>query len=547
MKRIRFSLPAAVPAGRQGQAGAPGSSFMRWTLLCLLLPLSLPGQTNTLRIAFDDGSRSTNADIFTRQGMAYVSLADLSRSLSLTIFENPGARKFEIKTSSYRLVFTEGSSFVAIINHVGRRSMYQLPLPVINAAGTYFAPLASFTALFPIALDLSATYDAEAAILRLSKTTNPKGYDFSTLRMEPKSNGMLIRIPAHRPLQDFESWLKRDGWLYVTIANAKADVDAINKLKPVGMVKKIIAIQSPTSVQLTFKLSGKIAASEIIKEETSNDILISLRTPGSEEKLLLEKKQREVQADIENQRKRWDLDVIVLDAGHGGNDIGAVGVTKVREKDVALGITLKLGKLIEKNLKTVKVVYTRKNDSFIELHRRGQIANEAGGKLFISIHCNSLRRKPSATRGFEVYLLRPGKTDDAVEIAERENAVIELEEGYEQRYQKLTEENFILVAMAQSAYVKASELFADIAQQELEDHTNIPNRGVKQAGFYVLVGASMPNILVETAYLSNREDERFLRSEPGQHKIAEALFTAIKKYKEEYEKLLQEGKDVGER
>ena len=166
--------------------------------------------------------------------------------------------------------------------------------------------------------------------------------------------------------------------------------------------------------------------------------------------------------------------------------------------------------------------------------------------MFVSIHCNSLRRKPSPTRGFEVYLLRPGRTEDAIEIAERENSVIQLEEGYEQKYQELTEENFILVAMAQSAYVKASELFADIAQQELEDHAAIPNRGVKQAGFYVLVGASMPNVLVETAYLSNREDERFLKSESGQQKIALALFQAIKRYKEEYEKLLLEGKDVGE-
>jgi N-acetylmuramoyl-L-alanine amidase len=357
---------------------------------------------------------------------------------------------------------------------------------------------------------------------------------------------MLIRIPTSRPLNDFESWLKRDGWLYVTIADARADIDAINKLKPVGLVKKIVAIQSPTAVQLTFKLSGKIATSEITKEEGSHDILISLRTPGSAEKQLLEKKQREVRADLENQRKRWELDVIVLDAGHGGRDFGAIGVTKVREKDATLGITLKLGKLLEKNLKSVKVVYTRKDDSFIELHRRGQIANEADGKLFISIHCNSLRRKPSPTRGFEVYLLRPGKTEDAVEIAERENSVVEMEEGYEQRYQKLTEENFILVTMAQSAHVKASEYFADIAQQELEDNTGIPNRGVKQAGFLVLVGASMPNVLVEAAYLSNREDERFLKSESGQHKIAEALFAAVKKYKEEYEKLLLEGKDVGE-
>ena len=249
---------------------------------------------------------------------------------------------------------------------------------------------------------------------------------------------------------------------------------------------------------------------------------------------------------LEQKRDRWAMDVIVIDPGHGGKDWGALGVSGVREKDVTLGIALKLGKLVKRNLSDVRVVYTRSDDRFIELDRRGKIANEADGKLFISIHCNSLPRKPSPTRGFEVYLLRPGRTNEAVAIAERENAVIQLEEGYEERYKHLTDENFILVTMAQSAYVRSSEVFADVLQQEMESHAGVPNRGVKQAGFYVLVGASMPNVLVETAYLSNRQDERFLKSESGQQKIAESIYAAVKMYKQRYEKLLEEGKPIGE-
>jgi N-acetylmuramoyl-L-alanine amidase len=145
-----------------------------------------------------------------------------------------------------------------------------------------------------------------------------------------------------------------------------------------------------------------------------------------------------------------------------------------------------------------------------------------------------------------VYLLRPGRTNEAVAIAERENAVIQLEEGYEERYKHLTDENFILVTMAQSGYVRSSEVFADVLQQEMQSHAGVPNRGVKQAGFYVLVGASMPNVLVETAYLSNRQDERFLKSESGQQKIAESIYAAVKTYKQRYEKLLEEGKPIGE-
>jgi N-acetylmuramoyl-L-alanine amidase len=402
----------------------------------------------------------------------------------------------------------------------------------------------------------------------------------------------LIRIAATRRLTDVESWLQQGKWLYVTIPEARADTATINAVRPSGVVREIIAIQSPTSVQLTFRLSGKTATTELVRDDSSNDLLLAIHAAGTEEKVTQEPVQqppaeakqppaaeskaqpapqpaqpperkvqpvepavksetalkgRELQSDLDVRRKRWRLDVIVLDAGHGGKDWGALGVTGVREKDVTLGVSLKLGTLIQKSLKDVKVIYTRKDDRFVQLDKRGQIANESGGKLFISIHANSLKRKPSPTRGFEVYLLRPGRTEEAIAIAERENSVIQLEEGYENRYKELTDENFILVTMAQSAHMKASEQFADLVQNELDSRTTLPNRGVKQAGFFVLVGASMPNVLIETAYISNRDDERIVRSESGQQKIAEAIFRAVKRYKEEYEKLLDEGRDLGQK
>jgi N-acetylmuramoyl-L-alanine amidase len=140
-------------------------------------------------------------------------------------------------------------------------------------------------------------------------------------------------------------------------------------------------------------------------------------------------------------------------------------------------------------------------------------------------------------------LLRPGRTEEAVAIASRENAVIQLEEGYKERYQKLTEEEFIIVTMAQSAYVKQSEQFAESASNSMGKRLSIKNSGVKQAGFFVLVGASMPNVLVELGYLSNKTEEQFLRSENGQDRIADALLRGVKEYKMKYEKSLQEGID----
>jgi len=534
-----------------------------WCFAGLTIAASPPaaGQQNSIRVEFTgDAARATVAGAFRNDGTLYVSLSDLVHIFSLSSFENPATRKLEVKRSSLRVKFAGGNPFVVITDQSGTQTVQQFPRNVIYAAGTYFVPLQSFLPLFPTVFGARAFFSPAENLLHVGGEPSSSVFDIPSVSFEPKANGLLIRIPSQKRLREYENWLRADGWLYVTIADAQADTAAINAMKPVAPVRRVLAIQSPTSVQLTFKLSGTIAASEVVSDESSNDLLVLVRTAAPEETVsapppsrtaprasppATPSREHDTRADLEGHRRQWQLDVIVLDAGHGGYDPGSIGVSGLKEKTVTLGVVLKLGRLITNNLPGVKVVYTRKDDRFVELDRRGTIANKAGGKLFISVHANSLKRKPNPTRGFEVYLLRPGRSEEAIAIAERENSVIELEEGYEARYQQLTEENFILVTMAQSAHVRASEMFADLTQREMAAKTGIPNRGVKQAGFYVLVGAAMPNVLVETAYLSNREDEKFLKSEAGQQKIAEALFRAITGYKLEYEKLLLEGKEIG--
>ena len=229
------------------------------------------------------------------------------------------------------------------------------------------------------------------------------------------------------------------------------------------------------------------------------------------------------------------LDVIVLDAGHGGKDSGAIGTHGYMEKQAALAIILKLGKLIEKEMPGVKVVYTRKDNTFIELYRRGEIANENHGKLFISVHCNSTPQKPSKATGLTTYILRPGKTDAAIKVAARENAVIQYEKN-KSRYDKLSDEDFILTSMARSQDVKFSEKFAALVQKSVGPKVKIKDNGVSQAGFFVLVGAAMPNVLIETGFISNPNEEALLKSEAGQSSYARGIVEAIKKYKVLYER-----------
>lgn len=478
-------------------------------------------------------------------GVLYLAVNDLASVLTLPGATNDQRRKFEMRLPQHRLKVSARSPFVVITDvSSNNATVFQFPNDVRWIDSMYFAPATPFIALFQQLWPIGITFDVGTRAVSVRSQPMPPAYDITGIEIEPRLNGYLLSIKGSHPLGDAEAWLKKpDGWLFVTIANARADTAALNRTKPIGAIRRIVAFQYPTSVQLTFRVAPDVVQADPMIEEGSNDLVISLRTQSELEIAELEKKRQEVlRQTLESQRDRWKLDVIVIDAGHGGKDPGTIGVNGTYEKDITLAVALKLGKLIEQNMKSVKVVYTRKTDKFVELYRRAQIANEAGGKLFISIHCNATERKPSSTQGFEIYLLRPGKTESAIAIAARENASIAFEEGYEQRYEELTEEKLIIATMAQSAFLRHSEQFAQITAESMAKQLNLKNSGVKQAGFYVLVGASMPNVLVETGYLSNRKEERILRSADGQNKIAHALFRGIQEYKKEYEKALQEGR-----
>jgi N-acetylmuramoyl-L-alanine amidase len=500
--------------------------------LVLLLAATLSySQQNAVRILFADSSKPATVQTFRVGSTVYASLVDLATAIGQDRHYDEKGERLEFTIGANRLSFSADNCFIGSTDRAKKLRARQLRAAVIRHNGILFAPLRELVDNLSRYSPTPLSYNPASGVINVGSNPELSESEITSLEMESRSNGMIITLHAARAIKDIEHWTKPEGWLYVTLPSARTNVKMVNATKPAGIVRKVEAIQSPGSLQLTFRLTEAATSVDVTSDAETNAITLLVRTKAT---ISAEKDSR-----LDEQRSRWAMDVVVIDPGHGGKDWGASGVTGVKEKTVTLGVGLKLGALIRKNLPGVKAVFTRNDDRFIELDRRGSIANEADGKLFISIHCNSLPRKPSPTRGFEVYLLRPGRTNEAIAIAERENAVIQMEEGFEEKYKHLQDENFILTTMARSAHVKASEVFADLLQQEMENRTGIPNRGVKQAGFYVLVGASMPNVLVETAYVSNRKDEQFLKSESGQQKIAESIFRAVKKYKAEYEKLLK--------
>lgn len=234
---------------------------------------------------------------------------------------------------------------------------------------------------------------------------------------------------------------------------------------------------------------------------------------------------------VRAEAERWRLDTIVIDAGHGGKDPGAQA-NGVREKDIVLGVARKVGDYVEENL-GIRVVYTRRDDRFIELQDRGKMANASGGKLFVSIHVNAAA--DARASGTETYFLGMHKTEAARAVMQRENEVVKLESNPGQ-YTHLNEQALIRHQLLQSANMRKSQELAGLIEHQFAERVGRKSRGVKQAGFYVLYGASMPAILVELGFLTNPAEAAFLGSESGQAYMASAIYRAIKDYKEGYEK-----------
>lgn len=233
--------------------------------------------------------------------------------------------------------------------------------------------------------------------------------------------------------------------------------------------------------------------------------------------------------------------VLVIDAGHGGRDAGALG-NRAKEKDINLGVALKLGRMVTNKVPGVKVVYTRDKDVYLTLQERANKANRVEGDLFISIHTNSIDKKSpnrKTVAGASTWTLGLHRSKENLEVAKRENSVIYLEDDFSTRYEGFdpnSTESYIIFEFMQYKHMEQSINFASDIQHEFVSVANRVDRGVRQAGFWVLAKTSMPAVLVELDFICNPTQERFLTSESGQTKMAQAIYNAFVKYKSDYDR-----------
>jgi N-acetylmuramoyl-L-alanine amidase len=447
----------------------------------------------------------------------FVAVAELAERLDLRTYYSEKARKVILYVGESEVKVTAMNPYV----QVGDR-MVQMPLETRLQDDDILVPLPFFLDLIrPLTNGKVSDPPKSSAALR---PVPSRAANISAIVLEEKANGTLIRMATTRPFarKHITTRLSR-GWLYLDIFGGRLDNTAMSNARPAGIVRRVSATQSGSLAQISLQLKQDIEQNKIGISGQDAEILISLPTGAPLSADFLK--------SLEEERKKWLIDTIVLDAGHGGADPGAIGPSGTNEKDITLELAKRVKKLIERNL-DVRVVMTRDSDKKLALKDRTALANSEQGKLFISIHCNSNRSQKMT--GFTTYILGLAKTEEALESSRRENAVINYEAD-SSAYAHLKEEGFILNMLAQNSYMRESEELGALVQSEMDNKLTIPNRGVKQAGFYVLIGASMPCILIETAFISNQKEEKLLRSNDFQEKVAEAIAESIKKFKDKYE------------
>ncbi|MCX6177874.1 MAG: N-acetylmuramoyl-L-alanine amidase [Chlorobiales bacterium] len=499
-----------------------------------------------------------------------IDLESMARALRLSFHNDHGLlvleEAFVVPGSTCTIMINNNFSRVISKNSENLKRIIQLQVEPSLIHSRIYLPVNQACRLFTIWLDREVVYNYSTGMInawlsgkrfgesvgligvvkheeQLSVQGNFKpAEDSSTvitgIEIEKRANGAIISFSASGNPTQF-SLLKPDaeGYVYLSFEKASCDINTLSTIYSGGVVKAITPKQlADGGLQFAVALDNKsfaITSVEFHRDEKNNRYVLYVRSNADVQEIRKKEKEQQIAKVISRDVEKWKLNTIVLDAGHGGKDPGAIGFNGTHEKDVALNIVHDLGTFITQKWPDVNVVYTRKDDRFIPLHERGRIANQSGGKLFISVHCNASPNRNA--RGSEVYILGPHKSKAALDVAMFENSVIRQEADFQEQYKGFSEEHLIMSSMAQNAFAKQSTALAQDILKPVERQAVNNARGVRQAGFMVLWTPSMASVLVEVGYLSNAEEERMLRDRQVQSKIAYGIFQGVQSYRKNYE------------
>ncbi|OQX55368.1 MAG: hypothetical protein B5M53_04350 [Candidatus Cloacimonas sp. 4484_209] len=455
-------------------------------------------------------NKKTSLTTATLDSWTYVSLNDLRKITETNYYFEKSLKKFYLVTPQHKITFVQRNPYYLFDGQPRR-----LFLPFVYTNNNAFISAQDVVSILKILFEKEVfTFSSLNSIVIGKETFNP-----DSLIMSKKDDKICLTLSSKSELitsVDDDG----KGKLKLILYNAVVKPTMIPHFSNNGSIIKITLQQEMDRATLLV----------LYNYENIDKIEKELINPGPSIRLTFYKKKRK---PVKKRKKTHFINKIVLDPGHGGKDSGAVGPTGLMEKTIALKIAKRLKKILEK--KGLTVLMTRKKDKLVYLRERSHLANNSGADMFISIHCNASPRRKSAG-GFETYFLSTAKTSWARAVEAKENSVIKFETPKE----KATILEYILWDMAQNEYLRESSELAECIQESMGEKLHIESRGVKQANFYVMREIYMPSVLVETAFITNPEEEKLLKQESFRKKIAEGIADGIVKFKETYERKLNQ-------
>ena len=470
-------------------------------------------------------------------GGEYVSVANVARASGASL-QRLSARRYRLRRPTSSLTLTEGVSDVQVGGRVV--SLSESPRRI---GGAMMAPLE----LLPIALgerygEARVSWDPKAHVARIASTP----YSVRLLRYRTYSDRTRVVLQGTRR-HDFVLADDGSGRVVLSIIGGVLDPSIRPSRVGDGLLTSVEPRQAGRDSEILLRVTDQYSSSKAFALKDPDRIVVDLLprftpmsrpTPAAAKTAPMNAGPTEVQAQNGEAMRvdpapppRDTVKTIVIDPGHGGRDPGAIGPSGVKEKDVVLDIGLRLRRMIEEGL-GLRAIMTRSTDVFLPLEERAAIANRHKADFFISLHVNADPR--SRAIGPETYFLSREPSDRGARAsAVRENTVLNLEGIGLGEQESL---KGILWDMAQTFYVRESSELAELLLNELRQMLKVSDRGIKSAPFFVLIGAAMPSVLVEAAFISNPEEERRLRTVVYRQQVAEALLVGVAKFKSRYEK-----------
>ncbi|MCM2272138.1 MAG: N-acetylmuramoyl-L-alanine amidase [candidate division Zixibacteria bacterium] len=506
-------------------------------LLSATLLICVIATAASAKIKIAAGGETREIPSFTRDGVEYMSLVSLARVVPGVVDWEILGHQISYVTAGNRFEFLVGSPFFRLND-----SLFNLIYETQYKEGDLYLPAETFLPFVDRISTERIRVDEKDPVARRDRPDQP-GINVTDISFSAKANGLLVEIFLSDPLS-YDVFVTEGNWINVSIRSGKLNVAGIESRFDPRILVKLQAIQEENVAQISFQVKQalqkvKTTHQKLVQEPTR----IQIAVPDVTFKL---DSVASTVAATQDPVSTFDgtIDVIVVDAGHGGKDYGAIGPDKTREKDVCLAMARELADQIREDGR-FKVIMTRNSDTYLTLQERADIANRAGADLFISVHANASPSRKA--RGWNVFFLAPAKNDSARAVEQLENSYFIREmqgTGEEETEQDTTSVDTgianddpimgILNEMLMTEFQAESHELAMMIDKQFRRTLETPARGVDQAGFFVLNKVFTPSVLVETAFISNRTEVKLLKSPAYQKKVASGIYAAIKEFADKY-------------